>query len=71
MTAIARNYTVTKGKIQPEACPRGAEFEGGGYLLSLSAAHLKSFTKIEEVEGKTKTAIRPTSKQGEILENPQ
>lgn len=69
MTAFARSYTVTKGKIQPEGCARGAESNGSGGPLSLSAVHLKSFTKTEEVESEAKTPIQPTSKQGEIKED--
>lgn len=61
MTAFARSYTVTKGKMQAEGCPSGP--------LSLSAVHLKSFTKTEEVESEAKTPIQPTSKQGEIKED--
>lgn len=41
------------------------ESNPSGGPLSLSAAHLESFTKTE-VESEAKTHIQPTSKQGEI-----
>lgn len=45
------------------------ESNRSGGPLSLSAVHLKSFTKTEEVESEAKTLIQPTSKQREIKED--
>lgn len=69
MTAFARSHTVTKGKYYQKPA-EGADADGVGYLLSQSTAPLKSFTEIEEVEGKTKAA-NPKARSDPGGEDPQ